>query len=88
MVFKDPYKEKELTYQYCEWPSAPDELLKEEIKSIFNDMQLVIQGHGWIQAHGIVLELGKKQFQESWDHCERTRQHQTSLLESTQAERN
>ena len=39
MVFKDPYKEKGLTYQYCEWPSAPDELLKEEIKSIFNDMQ-------------------------------------------------
>ena len=69
MVFKDPYKEKGLTYQYCSWGSVPDELLKEDIKSIFNDIQLVIQDQGWIKAHGIVLELGKKQFQESWDHC-------------------
>ena len=38
MVFKDPYKEKGLTYQYCERGSAPDELLKEEITSIFNDI--------------------------------------------------
>ena len=69
MVFKDPYKENGLTYQYCSWGSVPDELLKEDIKSIFNDIQLVIQDQGWIKAHGIVLELGKKQFQESWDHC-------------------
>ena len=69
MVFNDPYTEKGLTYQYCSWGSVPDELLKEDIKSIFNDIQLVIQDQGWIKAHGIVLELGKKQFQESWGHC-------------------
>ena len=82
---------KGLTYQYCEWGSAPDELLKEEIKSIFNDIQLVIQDQGWIKAHGLVLESGKKQFRESWDHCEWSLERQKNLMtltETEQTERN
>ena len=70
MVFKDPTQHGTLAYQYCEWGSAADEIMKEEIKAIANDIQQVVEDHGWMSAQRQVYELGKKQFHDSWQHCE------------------
>ena len=59
-----------MTYQYCAWGSAADEIMKEEIKAIVNDIQKTVQDHGWMSAQRQVYELGKKQFQDSWKQCE------------------
>ena len=86
MVFRDPHNDNKLTYQYCERASRPDDLLKEEFKTIFNDIQLVIQEHGWMKATGIAIDLGKKQFPDSWHRCEWSPARQKNLMTSTEAE--
>ena len=51
MVCQDIVREPgRLRYQYCEWGSAADEIMKEEIKAIVHDMQDVIKDHGWVGA--------------------------------------
>ena len=44
--------------------------MKEEIKAIVNDIQLVVKDHARMSAQRHVYELGKKQFQDSRQHCE------------------
>ena len=80
MVFQDIVREPgTLRYQYCEWGSAADETMKEDIKAIVHDMHDVIKEHGWMGAMRTAVELGKKQYHESWKFSEWGPERQAKL---------
>ena len=59
-----------MRYQYCQFATTSDEMLKEEIKIIVNNVQETGQTHGWMGAMNAVRELSKKQYQDTCLHRE------------------
>ena len=70
-----------MRYQYCEWASRAEDIMAADIKAIVHDVQDKITENGWMGAMKAVVDLGKKQFKESWHYSKWGRERQQKLDE-------